>query len=53
VVATFQQPFDLLKETTAFASRSAGNDGGSSAKSEIWLGRLDSNQGSRDQNPMP
>ncbi len=37
VVATFRQPFDLLAETTAIASRSGGNDGGNSAKSEIWL----------------
>ena len=37
VVATFRQPFDLLAETTAIASRSGGNDGGNSPKSEIWL----------------
>ena len=44
VVATFRQPFDLLAETTTIASLSGGNDGGNSAKSEIWLGNLDSNQ---------
>ena len=49
VVATFRQPFDLLAETTAIASRSGGNDGGNSAKSEIWLGDLDSNQGCAGQ----
>ena len=43
VVATFRQPFDLLAETTAIASRSGGNNGENSAKSEIWLGYQDSN----------
>jgi site-specific DNA recombinase len=43
VVATFKQPFDLLSETAAIASRSEGNGGGNSAKSKIWLGRQDSN----------
>jgi site-specific DNA recombinase len=51
VVATFRQPFDLLSEKTAIASRSGGNNGGNSAKSEIWLGNLDSNQGYRSQSP--
>ena len=45
VVATFRQPFDLLAETTAIAAQSAVDRGANSAKSEIWLGDLDSNQG--------
>ena len=44
VVATFRQPFDLLAETTAIAAQSAAGDGKNLAKSEIWLGDLDSNQ---------
>ena len=44
VVATFRQPFDILAETTAIAAgRTAANDS-DSAKDEIWLGDLDSNQ---------
>ena len=38
VVATFRQPFDLLAETTAIATRAATRSGSNSAKSEIWLG---------------
>ena len=38
VVATFRQPFDLLAETTAIATRGGGS-GSNSAKSEIWLCR--------------
>ena len=53
VVATFRQPFDLLAETTAIVARSNAGNSNDSPKNEIWLGRLDSNQGSRDQNPMP
>lgn len=45
VVAAFRQPFDLFAETTAIASRSGGNDGGNSAKSEIWRRDRDSNPG--------
>jgi site-specific DNA recombinase len=44
VVATFRQPFDLLAETTAIAMQSAAADEANSAKTEIWLGDLDSNQ---------
>jgi hypothetical protein len=44
VVATFRQPFDILAETTA-AVRCDAENTVKSAKSEIWLGRLDSNQG--------
>ena len=45
VVATFRQPFDLLAETTAVAMRTAVDDKGNLAKSEIWLGRQDLNLG--------
>ncbi len=38
VLATFRQPFDMLAETATLAARSTAADGGSSAKSEIWLG---------------
>jgi site-specific DNA recombinase len=51
VVATLRQPFDLLAETTAIAARSSAGSGGKSAKNEIWLGNLDSNQGYRSQSP--
>ena len=45
VAATFRQPIDFVAETAAIATgREAGNSG-SSAKNEIWLGDLDSNQG--------
>jgi DNA invertase Pin-like site-specific DNA recombinase len=36
VVATFRQPFDLLAETTAAASRSTADETTKSAKTEIW-----------------
>ena len=45
VVATFCQPFDLLAETTAIAARHEAGNTAIPAKSEIWLGDLDSNQG--------
>ncbi len=38
VVATLRQPFDLLAQTTAIATRAATSSGSNSAKSEIWLG---------------
>jgi site-specific DNA recombinase len=41
VVATFRQPFDLLSQTTAIATRAAGNSDSNWAKSEIWLPFLD------------
>ena len=44
VVATFRQPFDLLAETTTNAVRHVTGNMANSAKSEIWLGDLDSNQ---------
>ncbi len=43
VVATFRQPFDLLAETTAIASRHGAGNTANSAKSEIWLPEQDSN----------
>ena len=45
VVATFRQPFDLLAETTTIAARREAGNTVIPAKSEIWLGDLDSNQG--------
>jgi site-specific DNA recombinase len=44
VVATFRQPFDLLAETAVAAARAAADVTAKTAKSEIWLGDLDSNQ---------
>ena len=44
VVATFRQPFDMLAETAAAAARTEAGEKAKSAKSEIWLGDLDSNQ---------
>ena len=44
VVATFRQPFDLFAKTTAIAGRWEAGSTANSAKSEIWLGDLDSNQ---------
>jgi hypothetical protein len=38
VVATFRQPFDLLAQTTAIATRAATSSDSCSAKSKIWLG---------------
>ena len=52
VVATFRQPFDLLAETTAIAAQSAAGGNANSAKSEIWLVNLDSNQDRRSQSPL-
>ena len=45
VVATLRQPFDLLAQTTGIVARREAGDRANSAKSEIWLGDLDSNQG--------
>lgn len=45
VVAAFRQPFDILAETTAIAARQNAGNRAISAKREIWLGDLDSNQG--------
>ena len=53
VIATFRQPFDLLAKTVADAACVNAEDNANLTENEIWLGRLDSNQGSRDQNPMP
>ncbi len=44
VVATFRQPFDMLAETVAAAASIEAVELAQSAKSEIWLGDLDSNQ---------
>ena len=44
VVAEFRQPFDLLAETAASGASARADDSGISAKNEIWLGDLDSNQ---------
>jgi site-specific DNA recombinase len=38
VVAAFRQPFDLLAQTTAIATRAATSSNANSTKSEIWLG---------------
>lgn len=43
VHATFRQPFDLLAETTAIATRETVERGPDFAKSEVWLGDQDSN----------
>jgi site-specific DNA recombinase len=45
VVATFRQPFDMLAETATSAARHEAENTAKSAKTEIWLGDLDSNQG--------
>ena len=44
VVATFRQPSDMLAETATTAARVEAGESAKSAKSEIWLGDLDSNQ---------
>ncbi len=44
VVATFRQPFDMLAETVSAAAHIGAGESAKSAKSEIWLGDLDSNQ---------
>ena len=44
VVATFRQPFDMLAETATAAARVEAGENAKSAKSENWLGDLDSNQ---------
>jgi site-specific DNA recombinase len=38
VVATFRQPFDLLAQTTAIATRTTTSSDSNSAKSKVWLG---------------
>ena len=48
VVATFRQPFDLLAETTAVAATRKATATAISAKKEIWLPDLGSNQGPAD-----
>ena len=45
MIATFQQPFDILTETAAVAARRDAATMANSEKTEIWLGDLDSNQG--------
>jgi hypothetical protein len=44
IVATFCQPFDLLAEKVKETSRVGALESAKPAKSEIWLGNLDSNQ---------
>ena len=44
VVPTFRQPFDMLAETTAAATRVERLEVANREKNEIWLGDLDSNQ---------
>jgi hypothetical protein len=51
VATTFRQPFDLLAKTTAIAARHEAGNRANPAKSEIWLGDLDSNQDWRSQSP--
>ena len=48
VVATFRQPFDLLAETSVVAAGHAASAVPISAKKEIWLPDLGSNQGPAD-----
>ena len=48
VVATFRQPFDLLAQTTAIAATKKTTATAISAKTEIWLPDLGSNQGQND-----
>ena len=51
MVATFRQPFDMLAETVTEAARLGANETPKSAKSEIWLGDLDSTPHSSRQIP--
>ena len=44
VVATFREPSDILAETTTVAALAEMGESVKSAKTEIWLGDLDSNQ---------
>ena len=44
VGATFRQSFDMLAETATDAARVEAVESPKAAKSEIWLGNLDSNQ---------
>ena len=41
----FKEPFDILAETAQKAADIEAAEGAESAKKEIWLGDLDSNQG--------
>ena len=50
--AEFRQPFDLLAETTMIAAEAKTGETAKSAKTEIWLGNLDSNQDRRSQSPL-
>jgi site-specific DNA recombinase len=45
LAATLRQPFDILAKTVTLSARKAGDGRSKTAKSEIWLGDLDSNQG--------
>ena len=44
LTAEFRQPFDALADTALAAATVSATGGAESAKSEIWLLRLDSNQ---------
>ena len=48
VVATFRQPFDRLAEIAAIAENQKATATGLSARTEIWLPDLGSNQGPAD-----
>jgi site-specific DNA recombinase len=52
VAVSLRQPFDLLLKTVALDARSTPTMIGKSAKKEIWLGDLDSNQDWRSQSPL-
>lgn len=41
----FKEPFDLLMQTAGAAARAEAAGEGGSARNEVWLGDLDSNQG--------
>src|SRR5262249_45436508 len=49
VVATFRQPFDIFAEVTTAVANVGASESAESAKSEIWLGNLDSNQDKQSQ----
>jgi site-specific DNA recombinase len=49
VVATFREPFDLLAQTATNSAQLGTGEKSKSAKNEIWLGNLDSNQDKQSQ----
>jgi hypothetical protein len=50
MTATFRQPFDPPAEATAIAARQEAGNAANSAKREIWLGDVDSNHDTQNQN---